>query len=418
VLTNSNIQNKGIDGNSNVPKAVGKSVVNETSKAKVTNNFKCFNCQEMGHKSNECPKPKKRAMITKVEEEDAEVDKSNPEDGDDEDIASGDKGYNLMIKRSCMTPKQEEEPSWLRSNIFQSTCTILGRVCKFVIDAGSCDNIISTEAVRELKLKTEKHPHPYKLAWLRKGGEVKVDKRVLVPFSIGKKYRDEIWCDVVEMDVCHLLLGRPWQYDRAVQHDGRTNSYSFMFEGTKIILVPKKRQQVENKSEEIEELKTLLTLKEFVEEVEESPEVFLLIGREVEAEVEIPEEVKPVLEEFQDVFPEELPKELPPLRDIQHQIDLVPEAVLPHRPHYRMSPKEHEELRRQVEELLEQGRVQESLSPCAVPALLVPKKDGTWRMCTDSRALNKITVRCRFPMPSFDDLIDQLSGAWCFQRLI
>ena len=80
-------------------------------------------------------------------------------------------------------------------------------------DAGSCDNIISTEAVRKLNLKTEKHPNPYKLAWLRKGGVVKVDRRVHVPFSIGKKYKDEIWCDVVEMDVCHLLLGRPWQYD-------------------------------------------------------------------------------------------------------------------------------------------------------------------------------------------------------------
>ena len=103
------------------------------------------------------------------------------------------------------------------------------------------------------------------------------------------------------MDVCHLLLGRPWQYDRAVQHDGRTNSYSFMFEGTKIILVPKKRQQGESKSEEIEELKTL---KEFVGEVEESPEVFLLIGHEATESVEVPEGVKPVLEEFRDVFPE------------------------------------------------------------------------------------------------------------------
>uniref|UniRef100_A0A2N9F6W3 Uncharacterized protein n=1 Tax=Fagus sylvatica TaxID=28930 RepID=A0A2N9F6W3_FAGSY len=119
-----------------------------------------------------------------------------------------------------------------------------------------------------------------------------------------------------------------------------------------------------------------------------------LLGDACDDDVEYPVEgvVVSLLQEYEDVFPNDVPSGLPPIRGIEHQIDFVPGATIPNRPTYRSNPEETKELQRQVEELMAKGHVRESMSPCAVPVLLVLKKDGTWRMCVDCRAINNITL--------------------------
>jgi len=100
-----------------------------------------------------------------------------------------------------------------------------------------------------------------------------------------------------------------------------------------------------------------------------------------------------LFQNFSHVFIDEIPSKLPSKRTIQRHIDLIYRAILPNKPAYRMNPKATLEIKRLVEELISKGLIRESLSPCAVPDLLVPKKDGTMRMCVDSRAINKITIK-------------------------
>jgi hypothetical protein len=96
---------------------------------------------------------------------------------------------------------------------------------------------------------------------------------------------------------------------------------------------------------------------------------------------------------------------------------LIPGESLSKKVAYRLTPQENEEVKSQVQELLDKGLVRESLRPCKVPIVLSPKKDGEWRMCTELRTINKITIRYRFHLPRMDDLMDCLSGANFFSKI-
>ncbi|XP_040998254.1 uncharacterized protein LOC121244313 [Juglans microcarpa x Juglans regia] len=337
----------------------------ETSSSK-TRDIKCFKCQGRRHIASQCVN--KRVMVINAQ---GELESENEEEIDNDDMPSmedADDEQNavvgdLLVARRVLNVQVKEEESNQRENLFHTRCFVNNKVCSVIIDGGSCTNVASTYLVEKLALTTLKHPQPYRLQWLNECGEIKVTRQVLVALSIGK-YEDEVLCDVVPMHACHLLLGRPWQYDLRVTHDGFINKYSFTLNRQPITLVP-------------------LTPKQ----------------------------------EFEDVFPEEVPYGLPPIRGIEHQIDFIPGASIPNRPAYRSNPEETKELQMQVSELLEKGFVRESMSLCAVPVLLVPKKDVTWRMCVDCRAINNITVKYRHPIPRLDNMLDELHGSCVFTKI-
>jgi hypothetical protein len=248
------------------------------------------------------------------------------------------------------------------------------------------------------------------------------------------------------MQACNILLGRPWQFDRDSMHHGRSNQYSFLYHDRKIVLHPmspeaimqndlakaakaksesdKNAKSVSSKKDEIR-LKghCLLATKSDINELVASTSVaYALVCKDIlisihDMQHSLPPAVANILQEYSDVFPSEIPAGLPPIRGIEHQIDLIPGASLPNRAPYRTNPEETKEIQRQVQELLDKGYVRESLSPCAVPVILVPKKDGTWRMCVDCRAINNITIRYRHPIPRLDDMLDELSGAVVFSKV-
>jgi hypothetical protein len=190
--------------------------------------IKCFKCQGLGHYASKCANH--RVMILRDDGEivstsdDSNCEDMPPlEDASDLEYAVGDNV--LVIRRSLSVQTKEDDVEQQRENIFHTRCLINDKVCSMIIDSGSCTNVASVTLVRKLELNTIKYERPYQLQWLNECGVVRVNRHVMISFSIGK-YKDEVLCDVVPIHATHLLLGRPWQFNRKAMHDGFKNKYS------------------------------------------------------------------------------------------------------------------------------------------------------------------------------------------------
>lgn len=119
-----------------------------------------------------------------------------------------------MLQKLLIAPNQDVKSQ--RHAIYKSKYTIKGKVCDLLIDSGCTENIIYRAVLHALQLKTTKNLNPYRISWAEKGVDIQVSKMCRVNFSIRKHYKSEILCDFLDMDVYHLILGWPRQFDTGV----------------------------------------------------------------------------------------------------------------------------------------------------------------------------------------------------------
>ncbi|KAJ4715126.1 Transposon Ty3-I Gag-Pol polyprotein [Melia azedarach] len=223
---------------------VSKSKI-ETEVSSKSGEVECFRCQGFGHIAFQCPN--KRVIIVlengKIESASSSKDEMPPlVDYSDIEIVEPVHGDLLITRRTLSIQPKDDVDVEQREHIFHTRYHVKDKVCTMIIDNRSCTNVASTLLVDKLNLNTIKHHKPFKLQWLNECGEIRVTKQVLISFFIGK-YEDEVLCDVAPMHTGHLLLCRPWQFDRKVTHDGYKNHYSFVMNNRTVVLTPLKPLQ-------------------------------------------------------------------------------------------------------------------------------------------------------------------------------
>ncbi|MCO5588670.1 hypothetical protein L7F22_042629 [Adiantum nelumboides] len=217
---------------------------------------------------------------------------------------------------------------------------------------------------------------------------------------------------IMPLEGCDVLLGMPWFYNHKAVLDSVNKKVTLEIRGRKIVL------DVKLKGESM----PLVSASAVPRLMKQHIFAYLIYVKEKDdtelsnlSSLDVSRHA--FLDKYADCFSKALPGQLPPERPEDHSIDFIPGSAAPNKPPYRVNAAQQEEIMTQVNELLQKEHIQPSSSLFCSPVLLVQKKDGSWRMCIDYRALNKITIKNKFPIPRIDDVLDRLQGASFFSRI-
>ena len=294
--------------------------------------------------------------------------------------------------------------------------TLAGRKVNILIDGGAGGNFISNATMNKYAFKKYKIPE-YLLVFAN-GEKTKCNQRTQKLNFELQGYKSDIELDVAPIDKYDIILGKPWLSQENPCINWKNNTITLNQEGQQTIVTPNMAE--ENVQKEVAVV-SAMSIKREAKQVQKNCDMYLYLvkvnSNDDTVEAQELSKVAPLIKDFADIFPDDLPYGPPPERRIDHRIPTEAGAKCPHRAPYRLSPKEAEDVQKQIEELIKKGHIRPSCSPYGAPVLVVKKKDGSIRMCIDYRALNKITIKNKYPLPLIEDLIDCLRDARVFSKI-
>jgi hypothetical protein len=379
--------------------------------------FTCKHCSKDGHDEDHCWKlhperrPKKFGNNNKGKSKTAATVQHDlgSDSGDETKITTmGYQGNGSNASTSSSNNINVTQQEKARIELFHIRVVSKHIKIDTLFDTGSQANLISEETVKKIKLETIPHPKPYPLGWICDNAKLQVTRRCKLRFAIIANFIDEVELDVIPLDICGIVLGSSYLYDRKSIFHRHENKYHLFKDGVEYIVRAHTKK-----------MNLLLINAGQMKRLVNASKNFVLLMIKPKDDVEneafqgcdtkLKSDLFEVVTQYDEMFKE--PKGLPPKRGIQHEIQLQQDCPLPNIGMYRMSVMENAEIKKQIQELLDKGVIVPSSLPCGSPIVLVPKKYGTWCMCVDFRALNKVTVKNRYSLPRIDDLLDQLKDA-------
>nr|GEY55075.1 hypothetical protein [Tanacetum cinerariifolium] len=362
------VNHKKGGGDKNAQPKVDHACKPPTGKVKsVKTNYKsggCFIC-DGPHRARDCPKKTSLNGMSAHE---------------DEDASNGESMGSMRILNAIKV--KMEVPKVIGKGLQYVEATINGvKVCALV-DSDATHNFVTVDEAERLGINATKG------SGIVKSGTIDLS--------------------VVPMDDFKVVLG--------LEFIDKVRAFPMSFANSLCILDGGKTCMVSTKRDAKSRSKTLLAM-QFKKGFNKSEPFYLAVTRletdEGSSKVEVPKVIERVLDEFKDV----MPKKLPPMREVDHTIELESGSKPPAKAPYRMPPPELEELRKQLKELMDVGYIRPSKASYGAPVLFQRKKDGSLRMCIDYRALNKVTIKNKYPIPLIADLFDQLGKARYFTKL-